>query len=386
MMNENPAMTKINRICSIFKFTLKKTFTLCAVSGLLLLYVAASKEDAVQLFKSWFKRYQKGEISLSQPSAVPVAGEDGGNLQFFRDDNLKEMDLLLDQLARQNDLQATQLLVDAACFRFKRQSDVEIEKYHQEQPWLLRAHALEALQHVTDPESMEWLRNRCLNNGTGWESAFRRIIAASLFDTDNMLKDPSLLVSLLDDRDPQVQTKALEGLGRVGSQAELEAVIAMTDNKRPLVRVAALESVGGILARGENSASNLAQQYLPILTRHLDDQEWPVQETILSMMERFRSGKSIPILIAFLERISLNPKEYRVRIVQRITEVLRSLTGAPIQETDPEKWKRWWKENEEGFELAPTPLLSLHGFQLDAPSFFDIPVNSDHVYFILDIS
>jgi len=379
-------MTKINRILSICRSNAKNALTLFFVCGLLILCVAATKEDAVQRFKSWFKRYQKGEIKLSQPSSVPIAAENGKDLKYFHDDNLKEMDALLDQLARQNDLRATQLLVDAACFRFKRQSEAEIEKYYQEQPWILRAHALEALQDIKDPESIEWLRNRCLKNGTGWESAFRRIIAASLFDTDNMLKDPSLLLSLLDDRDPQVQTKALEGLGRVGGQEELDAVIAMTDHKRPLVRVAALESVGGILARGENSASNLAQQYLPILTRHLDDQEWPVQETILSMMERFRSEKSIPILIDFLERTSLNPEAYRVRIIQRITEVLRSLTGARIQETDPLKWNEWWQENKEGFELAPAPSLSLRGFQLDAPSFFDIPVNSDHVYFILDIS
>lgn len=379
-------MTKFHRIRINCRTDLKNALTLFTVCGLLLLLVGAGKEDAVQRFKSWFKRYQKGEIKLSQPSSVPITAENGKDLKFFRDDNLKEMDALLDDLAKQNDVRATQLLVEAACFRFKRQSEAEIEKYSEEQPWILRAHALEALQHITDPESVDWLRDRCLKNGTGWESAFRRIIAASLFDTDNMLKDPTLLVTLLDDRDPQVQTKALEGLGRVGGQEELEAVIAMTDNKRPLVRVAALESAGGILARGENSESKLAQQYLPLLMRHLDDQEWPVQETILSMMERFRSEKSIPILINFLERTYLNPDAYRVRIVQRITEVLRSLTGARIQDTDPEKWREWWKENREGFELAPAPSLSLRGFQLDAPSFFDIPVNSDHVYFILDIS
>jgi len=172
----------------------------------------------------------------------------------------------------------------------------------------------------------------------------------------------------------------------VGGASELDLAVEKINDPEPLVRVAAIEAAGEILARSQELAPEQASFFIPMITRHFDDPEWPVQETILSMMERFRSRDSIPILIEFVERITSRPEEYRERILQRVLEVLRSLTGAQIQETDPSKWREWWSEREETFRMAPAPPPILQGFQLDGPSFFNIPVNSDCVYFILDIS
>jgi len=72
--------------------------------------------------------------------------------------------------------------------------------------------------------------------------------------------------------------------------------------------------------------------------------------------------------------------------LQRAASVLRSLTGARINNANPGKWAEWWSENRAAFELAPAPPSKLLDFQLDSPGFFNIPVNSDCVCFTLDIS
>lgn len=362
--------------------TTKPTISLVCVCILAIASVSASGEDGARKFRSWFKKYKKSEILLYQPSSVPLGKTENGTVRYFKKERLDEMDALLNALADQNDLEATKLLIDAASFRFHRNSDTEIEKHFEQQPWILRAHALEALKRITDPKSVKWLRDRCLDNATGWEAPFRRILAIELFGSDRALNDPALLKALLKDRDPRVREKALLSLGRVGGLAELRLVMELLEDEAPTVRVAAVETVGAILEGAGDDLPVLADKTLPLLARHLDAGPWAVQEAILSMMERFRTPRSIPLLIEFLEKAP----SCRERIVQRTAEVLRSLTGARILDADALAWNKWWTDNRDTFQMAPAPSQALKGFQLNTPSFFNIPVNSDNVFFILDIS
>jgi HEAT repeat protein len=342
----------------------------------------APGEDAARNFRNWFRDYKKGEILLYQPSSVPLGKTANGTVRYFKKDHLEEMDALLDALAVQNDLEATKLLIEAASFRFHRNGDTEIEKHYEKQPWILRAHALEALKRITDPRSVKWLRDRCLDSTTGWEAPFRRILAVELFGSDRALNDPALLKALLSDRDPRVREKTLQSLGRVGGITELEAVIGLLDDEAPSVKVAAVETMGAILEAARKDHPVLIEEALAHLAGYLDDGPWPVQESILSLMERFRTPRSIPLLIAFLEKDG----DLRERIVQRTAEVLRSLTGARILDADAGDWREWWSENRDTFQMSAEPSPALKGFQLNTPSFFNIPVNSDNVFFILDIS
>ena len=97
--------------------------------------------DAVREFKSWFKEYRKGGIDLYQKSPVPVASPGSSGLRYFRNDAIRNMDGLLRALADRNDLESAKLLTEAATFRFDRRGDVEVRKYHEKQPWILRTHA-----------------------------------------------------------------------------------------------------------------------------------------------------------------------------------------------------------------------------------------------------
>ncbi|MBU0754229.1 MAG: HEAT repeat domain-containing protein, partial [Planctomycetes bacterium] len=347
---------------------------------------AVANGDGVRDFKSWFQKYKKGEIHLYQSSSVPLAQEGDSSFKYYKKDNLQELDDLLLALANENNIKATQLLVDAASFRFTRQANREIEKFFEQQPWLLRDRAVDALKRIDDPDSVKWLQQRCLDSNSGWDSSFRKVIALALFGTDRALTDPALLLDLLEHKDPTVRIEALEGLGRVGTLTDLDWACNMVDDKDPMVRVAAIETAGLILSRADNKTTSQASGFLSLISRHLNDPQWTVQETILSMMEQFRNRESIPILLDFLEEVTSKPGEYRERILQRVTTVLRSLTGAPIDETDPEPWNEWWERNKDGFRLSDAPSPILRGFQLTGPAFFNIPVNSDCVYFILDIS
>jgi hypothetical protein len=353
---------------------------------LLLITNAGYPEDAIQTFRSWFREYKKGHIDLYQSSTVPLRQNDQGKFRYFKTETVEEMDAHLEGLVKTNSLKATKLLVEAASFRFHRKPEVERKKFFRNQPWLFRAHALEALQEVTDPESLEWLRKRCLKKDSSWDAPFRKVIAATVLGIGRSPKDPQLLRGLLKDRNPRVRERALEGLGRVGSENELDRVIELLNDEHPAVRVAAVEATAGILAQAQKALPALAEAGLAAVIPSLQDTSWPVQEATLTLMERFRSKKSIPILIEHLERITSSSEQYRDRILHKTVEVLRSLTGEKIVGVDPGKWKDWWADNQDTFRLAPAPLPHLRGFQLDVPYFFNIPVNSDCIYFILDIS
>lgn len=352
----------------------------------LLSIVFQAGDDALDEFKTWFNKYKKGEIDLYQSSSAPLPQKEGEKYRYFKTENKEEMDRLLKGLAERNDLKAVKLLIEAASFRFSRQGEVEKKRYYRQQPWTLRAHALDALKKITDSESLEWIRQRCLKNESGWEAPFRRIIAAEVFGFGRTPKDFIDLKDMLNDRDPRVRIKALEALGRTGGPAELKAVVEGMDNPEPEVRTAAIEAVGGILARNDKTDMSSADPYLKAVINHLNDPEWQVQESALTVMERLRSLRSISALILFLEKTEQDPSRYRERIVQRALDVLRSLTGAPLASTDAKTWGRWWHDNRDTFELASAPPPSLNGFQLEVPYFFNIPVKSDAIFFILDVS
>jgi hypothetical protein len=349
-------------------------------------FTAQGFDDVTHAFKSWFSAYKKGEIDLYQPSTVPLRQEGREKFRYFKTEAVERMDALLEGLADRNDLKATKLLANAATFRFLRKPHLEIKKHYRQQPWILRSHALEALKKITDPESIEWLRMRYLKNDPAWDTPFRKVIAVSVLGIGRQNEDTKLLIALLKDRDPRVREKALAELGRMGGPEELSAVLELMNDKAPTVRVAAVQTMSGILANQETPDPALAERCLTVTAHYLDDQAWPVQDASLAMMERFRSLRSIPVLIGFLEKAAMDPDRYRNRIRYRAAEVLRSLTGQQFSELDPKQWKAWWLKNRESFRLDPAPSPALQGFQLDVPYFFNIPVNSDAVYFILDVS
>ncbi len=345
--------------------------------------------DVIAEFKSWFKDYKKGHIALYQPSPVPLQHQGDPSLQYVKMDTVRRMDALLQGLAKRNDPEAARLLVEAATFHFDRRPHVEIKKRYRQQPWILRAHALESLQKITDPEAIGWLKLRCLKNNSGWDATFRKVIALSVLGLGRGAargEDVRLLKDMLKDRDFRVREQALVELARTGGPEDLDAVIEMMNDREVSVRVAALGTMAGILSGPGRNDVMLAETCLAAAARSLEDEAWTVQEAALALMEHFRTVRSIPALIDFMEKITVDPERYRERIRFKAAEVLRSLTGYLNADRDAALWRTWWARNRESFTLAPAPSPALAGYQLEVPYFFNIPVNTDAVYFILDIS
>ena len=72
----------------------------CLLIALLPLWLsAASDDDVIGAFKSWFSRYKNGRIDLYQPSPIPVTDTETGEVRYFKKDNLQVLDALLKALA-----------------------------------------------------------------------------------------------------------------------------------------------------------------------------------------------------------------------------------------------------------------------------------------------
>jgi|GEM_PF-3343254 len=344
---------------------------------------AASAFDAVKEFRSWFRGYKKGEIDLYQRSEVPVAAGGSSGLRYFKTDAIRRMDDLLNALARRNDETAAKLLVDAATFRFDRRGDIEVRKYYEKQPWILRTHAAETLAKITDPKARQWMKTNLLDSRSLSDSAYRRSLGARLFSQSS--DNAELLLPSLSDRDHNVRVAALLGLSRIGSISESDQVLERLQDRSAEVRVAAVEALGGILQNDQNSHPSFFDRCLNNIVPLLEDPSWSVSDAVLAFLEQFRSRRSIPILIDFLVKIAGQDDHYRARTYHRVVEVLQSLTGVTRPGSDSKEWKTWWEDNQKTFILPPERPMRI-GYQSGSAHFFSIPINSDRVLFILDIS
>ncbi len=352
--------------------------------ALLSLQPAAGKEDIIREFKSWFRRYKAGKIDLYQKSPVPIqANGAGGEMRYFKTDSVREMDGLLQALAKQNNVAATKLLIDAATFRFERREDVEIRKHFEKQPWILRTHASDALFRITDTEALEWIRTHLLESRSLWDSTHRRALGILILGTAG--DDPSRLITVLKDPDEKVREAGLNNLQRNGTIRQIDSVYMALEDKSEAVRVAAIEAIGGILINDRNAHPSLFYSCLDRVYPTLNDPSWSVRDAALSHMETFRSVRSIPLLIALLEEVAAHKDKYRERTFRRIIEVLCSLSGKTSPGTDPAQWKEWWKANKNTF-ILPSESSTRPGYQTGTAQFFSIPVHSDCVVFVLDIS
>lgn len=347
---------------------------------------AGSDAEALRKFKVWFKQYKRGDIDLYQRSIVPVTPGARGGSGHHDSTNVEAMDALMAELVKAGTVDAARLLVEAATFRFDRRGDVEADKFFRKQPWVMRSRAVDALGRFTGEEAREWLKKNLLESTSLWDSAYRRSLGARIFGLDAAELDR--ILPAVDDRDPCVRETALESLARLGSADHLETVYARLGDDAESVRCAAVEAAGGIVERNRDERPEIFFESLDRITALLDDPSWSVQDSVLTYLEEFRAIKSIPVLIDFLARMEAKiaaGKGGRARTLHRTVEVLQSLTAVTSPGSDAASWKQWWKENKDYFELPPETSMR-RGYQTGTAQFFSIPVHSDRVVFILDMS
>jgi len=187
---------------------------------------------------------------------------------------------------------------------------------------------------------------------------------------------------------PLGRAGAVLGLQRGGrlTQADLDRVLA---DKAPEPRMALAETL------------ELRTPLLPYpgvaeetLGRLFTDPSWRVRAAAIDAAVRLWHRNVVPRLI---ERLA----EERGRLHGDAHQALLTLTGQELAD-DPDLWRAWWRQKEEGFDLGPRPAVDRFGryrraetrhvvvgggqAETRTTSFFDLPLRSERMVFVFDLS
>ena len=179
-------------------------------------------------------------------------------------------------------------------------------------------------------------------------------------------------------RDPEVRAAAIVAYSRLHPvDGEWRAAVAeLRSSREVLVRIAVAQSLAFFSDRTT----------LPTLEALAADSDWRVRAVAVDALAKVRSASSVDFLIQRLSR------ERRV-LREKIARSLRQITGAPLGDT-PNEWQRWWLSNGTNF-VTPT-LRQIEEIERrrataaanvrTASRFYGIPVTSDHIALVVDVS
>lgn len=121
-----------------------------------------------------------------------------------------------------------------------------------------------------------------------------------------------------------------------------------------------------------------ARAGLEIAQDALDHERWQVRAAAFAFCGRVRDLSTIPMLIARLD-------DEKGRLREDLLDALQDLTGYRFLQTN--RWERFWREDGEGFKMPP-PRERKRRSTADGNTkgFFNIPVVSDRVAFVIDVS
>lgn len=162
--------------------------------------------------------------------------------------------------------------------------------------------------------------------------------------------------------DARLRALLARALARAGAHEPLERLLAGDPDRR--VRLAALE---GLLDLGHPECAESA----------LAD-SWELQTLAVRAVVRGQKKESVPKLIDALAGA-------RGRIRHELLEALSLMTGVRSL-TTPEAWKRWWEKSGEAFLKGEYKPGADEARPPTAVTFYGLPVDSDHVVFVLDVS
>ena len=240
-----------------------------------------------------------------------------------------------------------------------------------------RAAAIDALKTAPDPLKFSLLQMYVV----GKEK--RADVVAHAVDLLGTIKDEKTATSVAvasKTAPPEMRVVYVEALGQLtGSPAAHATLIELVKDKDSFVRGMAAAGLG----------EHRSMDALDPLMALLDDKTWLVQSAALASLPRLTDRaevkKRVPKLVDFLENVS-------GRLKVDCAECLRRLTGKTFGR-DAAAWRKWVDEGmaeaapkpepADGDPPAPKPA---YGNQDEAPHFYGMPVLSNRVVLILDIS
>lgn len=200
----------------------------------------------------------------------------------------------------------------------------------------------------------------------------KREYRAALCSALGWIRDEAAVDALLefhDDRDWKVRARALEAVRKIDAARASEIVVRAAEDKAYQVRMKAAEYWPAIDPAGAVDG----------LGKLAGDDDWRVRFSVIQATRELRTRECIGWLIDLLD-------SEKGRLRWDVLMALHDLTGKDLG-LDAKPWKTWWPFNKDTFQVLKKADESGGPKVRGATaSFFEVPILSTRVLFILDLS
>jgi hypothetical protein len=329
--------------------------------------LSTSERDALREFQAWLGGYRAGR------EADAAANQ-----------NLEALFYSVGQCKGEA---TAATLMDAATFYFSIDPAVEKSRAAAFQPWIVRERAVQTLSRLEDDAARAYLRRTLLLDKASAASDLRRAVAGRALGLNPLPVDLYYLQRGLLDRAPDARLACVQGLKTAGKESCLAPLAGLFHDPDEGIRVAVVTAVAQILARlGPNEPPEVHETALDHVRGALEDSSWRVQLVAVECLRQVRAKGNVPALIAALTaQAGGDPPRGRERVRIAVHRALIDLTGHLAPANRPSDWSDWWAQAAEKFQLAEPEKAKTYQTP-KYPHLFDIPLNSDRIAFVLDIS
>ncbi|MEO6595064.1 MAG: VWA domain-containing protein [Planctomycetota bacterium] len=232
-------------------------------------------------------------------------------------------------------------------------------------------------------------------------------VAMGLVDAEQHATAAACLVRLLADRDPAVMRAAAASLGALSAEIAEPPLARLLASGSAIAQPIALEALHGLratradwpgellpLAAARSDALRTAALQLlarcsgldvaatlAAATPNLAHKSWSVRAAAIELLVTMRTPAAIPLLF---ERLDLE----QARLHEDVVAALRELTA--LQFATTAEWRAFWQKEGSGFQVPPAKKDGRSDGAKKAAdttaSYWDIPVRSDRVVFVVDVS
>ena len=266
----------------------------------------------------------------------------------------------------------------------------------------VRYRAVIALSKLENTEAMEWL----IKNGLKDNNDFIRLGTAEILGKITAKQSVMALLDVIKDKNPNVAAEAIYSLGHIGNTSVTDKLIDSYNSSKPWqIKAALVESV----AKLDTSKS------LEIIKKALQDKDYQVRMTAIETIPSVNKEEAVKVV-----HNAINDKDWRVRVsaiettqlirdkrcitelIDRLTDeqgrlkldiliTLKDLTDKEIG-LNIKDWKNWWDSNKDTFQpierkdSKPRDSKQVIPQNVTAAQFYNVPILSNRVSFILDLS
>ena len=198
-------------------------------------------------------------------------------------------------------------------------------------------------------------------------------------------------------KDEDVVRQAARSLGLLRYEPAAAALQSLARHRRPYVRANAIEALariapahvpalraaiagdadGGVRCALLAAAAELcAEEIEALCTQALRDADWRPRMQAVQHLGRTKTKEAVDALITAL-------RDARPVVAARALRELQELTGQPIEQ--PDVWPKWWADHRASFAFPEKRGVAARAVG-GTVAYNGVPVDSDHVAFLLDKS